>query len=129
MPGQVARRQVAGGKKKIIGKWGIPEKSFQNVYPCCLDPSKQGNLCINLFWEENNLHKEVSGKSTNAQKLDTTGSESEPRRGKITYMPSKSEANKFSLQRTQGRGNSMTLDFTLRALRFPHWPDQSPISR
>ena len=64
MPGQVARRQVAGGKKKIIGKWGIPEKSFQNVYPCCLDPSKQGNLCINLFGEENNLHKEVLGKST-----------------------------------------------------------------
>ena len=29
--GQVARRQAAGGRKKNIGKWGIPEKSFENV--------------------------------------------------------------------------------------------------
>ena len=49
---------------------GEKGKQVWEAYPCCLDPSKQGNLRINLFGEETNLYKEVSVKSTSAQKMD-----------------------------------------------------------
>ena len=61
--------------------WGKRNQVWE-AYPCCLDPSKQGNLRINLFGKENDLHKEVSVKSTSAQKLDPNRSESERPRGK-----------------------------------------------